>query len=184
MEILTFEQIEKANAEIRSTDVKGKSYAEVPQRVKAFRKCFPSGSITTEIVSLENGVVIMKATVLTENGRILATGTASEKENSTFINKTSFIENCETSAVGRALGFLGFGIDTSIASAEEVANDVNHQEQPQANEEINALISQVEKFQTIEELKSFWLSNEKYQKNVDLKNTVINKKNELKNGKV
>ena len=64
----------------------------------------------------------MKATCADENGSILGTGTAYEKEGSSFINKTSYIENCETSAVGRALGFAGFGIDTSIASAEEVMN--------------------------------------------------------------
>ena len=53
--------------------------------------------------------------------------TAYEKENSTFINKTSYIENCETSALGRALGIAGFGIDTSVASAEEVQNAINNQ---------------------------------------------------------
>lgn len=59
---------------------------------------------------------------------ILGTGTAYEKENSSFINKTSYIENCETSAVGRALGMAGFGIDTSVASAEEVENAMQQQE--------------------------------------------------------
>ena len=79
---------------------------------------FPNGAIETEIVSLENGVVTMRAIVKDEDGKIIATGFAYEKENSSFINKTSFIENCETSAVGRALGMCGFGIDTSIASYE------------------------------------------------------------------
>jgi hypothetical protein len=59
--------------------------------------------------------------------RILGTGMAYEKENSTFINKTSYIENCETSACGRALGMAGFGIDTSVASAEEVQNAIANQ---------------------------------------------------------
>lgn len=118
----TYEELVKANALIKTTDVKGKEYAEVPQRVKAFRSLYPGGSISTEILSLEGGICVMKATVADENGSILATGTAYEKEGSSFINKTSYIENCETSAVGRALGFAGFGIDTSIASAEEVMN--------------------------------------------------------------
>jgi hypothetical protein len=47
---------------------------------------------------------------------------AYEKENSSFINKTSALENCETSAVGRALAILGFEIKKSVASYEEVAN--------------------------------------------------------------
>lgn len=118
----TYEDLKKANALIKTTDVKGKEYAEVPQRVKAFRSLYPGGSISTEILSLDGGICVMKATVADENGSILGTGTAYEKEGSSYINKTSYIENCETSAVGRALGFAGFGIDTSIASAEEVMN--------------------------------------------------------------
>lgn len=118
----TYEDLVKANGLIKTTDVKGKEYAEVPQRVKAFRSLYPNGSITTEILSLADGICVMKATCTDENGTILGTGTAYEKEGSSYINKTSYIENCETSCVGRALGFAGFGIDASIASAEEVMN--------------------------------------------------------------
>lgn len=117
-----------ANEQIKTTDIKGKDYAEVNQRIKAFRMVYPQGSIPTEIVSIDNGVVIMKASVLTDDGRLLATGTAYEKEDSSFINKTSYIENCETSAVGRALGMAGFGIDVSVASAEEMQNAIANQE--------------------------------------------------------
>ena len=134
--MIKFEDIAKANESIKTTDIKGKDYAEVNQRIKAFRMCHPNGMITTEIVSLENGVVLMKATIQDGDGKVIGTGYASEKENSTFINKTSFIENCETSAVGRALGMCGFGIDTSVASYEEVANAVKNQgkeELPKAN---------------------------------------------------
>ena len=120
--MVTFEQIKAANDNIKTTPIKGKQYAEVTQRVKAFRTVYPNGSITTDIVSLENGIVTIKATVANEEGAIIATGYAQEKESSSYINKTSYIENCETSAVGRALGFCGFGIDTSIASYEEMAN--------------------------------------------------------------
>ena len=123
---ITYKDIEKVNKEIKTTDIKGKDYAEVPQRVTAFRKLYPQGTITTEILSIEDGICIMKATV-SNNGEILGEGTAYEKENGSFINKTSYIENCETSAVGRALGFAGFGVDVSIASAEEVINAINNQ---------------------------------------------------------
>lgn len=122
-----WEQLTEVNADIRTTDIKGKDYAEVPERIKAFRKLEPNGSITTEIVSIADGVCVIKATVLDSEGKILGTGTAYEKEGSTFINKTSYIENAETSAVGRALGFCGFGIDTSVASFEEVTNAINNQ---------------------------------------------------------
>lgn len=127
----TFEQLQKANETIKTTDIKGKAYAEVNQRIKAFRMLYPDGFIKTEIVSNENGVCIMKACVGYESeGRekILGTGTAYEKEGSSFINSTSYIENCETSAVGRALGMAGIGIDTSVASLEEVQNAIIQQE--------------------------------------------------------
>lgn len=115
----------KANAAIRTTNIKGKEYAEVNQRVKAFRTLYPEGFITTEILCREGGLCIIRATVghyTDGKSVILATGTAYEKEGSSQINRTSYIENCETSAVGRALGMAGFGIDTSIASADEMNN--------------------------------------------------------------
>ena len=117
-----------ANEQIKTTDIKGKEYAEVNQRIKAFRMVYPQGTINTQLVSNENGVCVFRASVHTEDGVLLGTGTAYEKEDSTFINKTSYIENCETSAVGRALGMAGFGIDVSVASAEEVANAIQNQE--------------------------------------------------------
>ena len=123
----TWEQLVKANSIIRTMDVKGKEYAEVNQRIKAFRSICPGGSIITEMLSNDNGMCVFKAVVSDENGMILGTGTAYEKETSSYINKTSYIENCETSAVGRALGMCGFGIDTSIASAEEVQNAILNQ---------------------------------------------------------
>ena len=121
-----------ANDTIETTDIKGKEYAEVNQRIKAFRMVYPDGIIDTSMISNENGVCIFKAQVgyyeIDGCVRWLGTGYAYEKENSSFINKTSYIENCETSAVGRALGMAGFGIDVSVASAEEVANAIANQE--------------------------------------------------------
>lgn len=124
---MKYEQIVKANESIKTTDIKGKEYAEVNQRIKAFRMVEPDGAIIPEIVKLENGTCVMKVTILDGNGKVLAVGHAYENEGSTFINKTSYIENCETSAVGRALGMCGFGIDTSVASYEEVANAMENQ---------------------------------------------------------
>lgn len=124
---MTFEDLQKANETLSTMDIKGKNYVLVNERVKAFRMLYPEGTITTEILSLENGVVTMQAKVMDAEGKLLSTGLAYEKETSSYINKTSYIENCETSAVGRALGFLGIGVDTSIASYEEVQNAVNNQ---------------------------------------------------------
>lgn len=123
---MEYKDIERVNQEMNTTDIKGKDYVEVNQRIKAFRKLYPEGTIETEMLSNENGVCVFRAKIMV-NCCILGTGTAYEKEDSSFINKTSYIENCETSAVGRALGMCGLGIDTSIASAEEVQNAINNQ---------------------------------------------------------
>lgn len=132
---MTFEDLQKANKTIATTDIKGKEYAEVNQRIKAFRQCFPEGFIKTQMLSNQDGVCVFRAEVgYYDSGIvsiILGTGTAYEKETSSYINKTSYIENCETSAVGRALGMCGFGIDTSVASYEEVSNAIKQQEAQQ-----------------------------------------------------
>lgn len=130
MKEITYEQIKAANETIKTIDIKNKSYAQVPERIKAFRMIYPTGYITTQMLSNENGVCIMQTEVgyEDENGKhTLATGMAYEKEDSSFINKTSYIENAETSSCGRALGMAGFGIDVSVASAEEVQNAINNQ---------------------------------------------------------
>lgn len=127
----TYEDIVKANESIRTTNIKGKEYAEVNQRIKAFRMVYPEGKIMTSLISCNDGVCVFKASVYGDENTPLGTGHAYEKESSSFINKTSYIENCETSAVGRALGMAGFGIDTSVCSAEELTNAINNQKSPQ-----------------------------------------------------
>lgn len=125
---MEYKYLIEINNKLKTIDVKGKNYVEVNERIKAFRELFPNGSIETNIEHLENGVVVMSCTIKDENGKVLSKAHAYEKENSTFINKTSFIENCCTSATGRALGYLGIGIDTSVASAEEVQNAIIQQD--------------------------------------------------------
>ena len=133
---ITYADIQKANETLKTTDVKGNPYIEVNQRIKAFRMVYPTGFITDEMISNENGVAVFKASVgyYAESGepRVLGTGYAYEKESSSYINKTSYVENGDTSAVGRALGMAGFGIDASVASYEEVANAINNQGEPEA----------------------------------------------------
>lgn len=130
----TYEDIRKANEEAKTSPIKDKPYIEVNERIKAFRKVYPEGFIENEMKYNDNGVCVFESKVgfYAEDGtkRILGTGTAYEKEGSTFINKTSYIENCETSSCGRALGMAGFGIDASVASFEEVSNAIKQQEAP------------------------------------------------------
>lgn len=119
----------EANKHLSTLDIKGKDYIPVNERIKAFRYIYPRGQIVTEIIGLENGICTIKASAFDEDGKLLATGHAQEKETSSFINKTSYIENCETSAVGRCLGNAGIGLDNGFASYEEVANAKKQQEE-------------------------------------------------------
>ncbi len=151
----TYGDIQEANETIKTTDIKGKDYAEVNQRIKAFRMVHPEGTIETKMISNENGVCIFRASIYSNRFTLLATGTAYEKEGSTFINKTSYIENCETSAVGRALGMAGFGIDTSIASAEEVQNAIAQQEDDKQITKANLNVLQ-SLIKTLPEAKAFY----------------------------
>lgn len=121
---VSYEQIQKANEEMTKTDIKGSDYAPVNERIKAYRKVYPTGRIHSKIEEVRDDYVRMVVEVTDEQGHLIATGTASEAltgdAKKDYINKTSMIENCETSAVGRALGFAGFGVDKAIASAEDV----------------------------------------------------------------
>lgn len=114
-------------SELKTIDIKGKPYVTVAERIKAFRENLDGWSIETNIIDLTDQKCVMQAIVRDENGVIKATGTAYEMAGSTYINKTSYIENCETSAWGRALGCLGIGVDAEIASYDEVANDILQQ---------------------------------------------------------
>ena len=126
---------------MKTTEIKGRPYVEVNERLKYFRSepKYKGFSLESEIVLLENGVITIKAIIKDETGRTIATGLAQEKESSSFINKTSFVENCETSAWGRALGNLGIGIDTSVASAEEVENAILNQKPNEENNDIDLI---------------------------------------------
>ena len=106
-------------------NIHGKEYITVNERVTEFRKLHPDWTIASEILTHDNGMIVMVTKVSDESGRVIATGHAYEREGSTNVNKTSYIENCETSAVGRALAFLGIGIVESIASADEVKGAVS-----------------------------------------------------------
>lgn len=129
------EELLKVNSELPTVNIRGKEYVMVKDRVAAFRKICPNGSIETKVLSMDNGTIIMQA-IVKDGDVILATGTAWEKESNGYINKTSYVENCETSCIGRALGFAGIGIDDSMASGEEVANAILNQGKSRITEEM------------------------------------------------
>ena len=129
---LNFQEV---NSRLKTRNIKGKPYVEVNQRVLAFREIFPQGCIVTSLVSDDGKRCLFRAEIYpiapigsSEYITPIATGYAFEERGASTVNKTSYIENCETSAVGRALGFLGIGITEAIASAEEVENAITQQE--------------------------------------------------------
>ena len=112
---------------LKTVQIKGKDYVEVNTRLKYFRQNYKDWSLESEIVNMTEHSIIIKAIVKNSDGRIIATGLAHEDKRDGYINKTSHIENCETSAWGRALGNLGIGIDSSVASYEEVNTAIQKQ---------------------------------------------------------
>jgi hypothetical protein len=114
---------------MKTVNIKGKEYVEVKERLKFFRENYKEYSLLSDIVEITENRVVIKAVIVNEQGRPIASGIAYEVQGSSFINKTSFVENCETSAWGRALGNLGIGIDTSIASIDEIRNAQSQEKQ-------------------------------------------------------
>lgn len=107
--------------------IHGKEYATVSERLSKFRKDHPDWSLLTEVVTLEPDHCCLRAVVKDVDGRELATGMAFERVNGSQINRTSHVENCETSAWGRALANLGYDPDAAVASAEEMALAIERQ---------------------------------------------------------
>ena len=114
---------------MKTINIKGKDYITVNERLIYFRSQpeFQGWQISETIVSIDDKEGIFKVTILNQKGFEIASSHAQEYRDSSYINKTSFVENGFTSALGRALGYLGIGIDTSIASANEVQNAVKNQ---------------------------------------------------------
>ena len=120
---------------LATVDIKGKPYVEVKTRVQWFRKNIENGSIETEILHFDKETIMCKTKVHV-NGALVATGMAHEEKNASNVNKTSFVECCETSSVGRALGMLGIGIATSVDTAGTVAAAIAQQEATERHDEL------------------------------------------------
>lgn len=122
----------EVNDRLTRTNIKGRQYIDVAQRIQGFWELYPQGRIVTEMVADDGKRCVFKAEAydMAEGGAgLLATGHAYEVNSGRGVNATSYIENCETSAVGRALGMLGIGSTDSIASADEVMNAQQRQAQ-------------------------------------------------------
>lgn len=140
------EQLRDINSRINTTNIKGKEYAEVNQRILAFWELFPSGRIVTECDTTETRCdCVCFVFRRDEDERPAATGHAFEIKQGA-INSTSYVENCETSAIGRALGILGIGATQAICSKEELENALalqGKQEPRRDHSELNQLTKQI-----------------------------------------
>ena len=119
-----------SNYKFKTTNIRGKQYVEVNERIKFFRQeeQYKNWSLITEFTVLDEAQCVCKASIVDADNRIISVGHAHEVQGSSNINKTSYVENCEASAIGRALAMLGIGIDTSIASANEVSDAIAKQD--------------------------------------------------------
>ncbi len=127
--------------------IHGKDYVTVQKRLELFREQFPDHQIHTEVLSCAD-LVLIKCTIKDPSGNIIATSHAEEERNSSNINKTSAVENCETSAVGRCLAFAFkdmSGSGSSIASADEVVSAMNQQNDKKLYERFSAFTSAFQK---------------------------------------
>jgi len=113
-------------------NIHGKDYKTVALRVSEFREEFSikdGWSVTADVVKDEDGIIVVKAYIKDQNDRVIATGLAEERRGTSQINRTSALENCETSAIGRALAAAGYG-GSDYASANEVENAIHQQSEP------------------------------------------------------
>ena len=141
--------------QFKTTNIKGKAYVEVSQRILYFRTApeYKGWTMNSELIAYDDQSCIVRATISNTEGVVVAVGHAQEDRTSSMINKTSYIENCESSAWGRCLGNLGIGIETSIATADEVAMAIAKQNLPaqsqvtQSQESQNPQIAPDEIFQ-------------------------------------
>lgn len=112
----------------KAISIKGKQYVLISDRVLVFNETYLNGSITTELISNpSDDLVVIKATVLPDHTtpQRIFTGYSQATWGDGMVNKTAALENCETSAVGRALGFMGIGVIDSIASVDEINKAVS-----------------------------------------------------------
>ena len=147
-------------------NIHGKEYHTVAYRVKNFREEHKGHSIITEVVSNSDKVVVMKATILNGSQIAVASGHAEEVRGGTNINKTSALENCETSAIGRALACFGL-LGTEFASADEVQHAITNKKDypkpntavsPLANKPLTAdeMIAKINEAKATPHLKNIW----------------------------
>lgn len=177
-------------------DIRGKEYSTVPLRIELFRRLLNGkdieslSSIYTR-VEVDGNKIISRAylaeeidVIFTEDGKevvhmknVKSTGTAEEDRQASSINKTSAVENGETSAIGRMLGILGVH-GGQLASFEEVKTaqeteavvQLYPETRPQLSSEVTNMLDAVKQFKTQKEVNDFLVKNVVFFDNLRSKN--------------
>lgn len=139
--------------------IHGKEYETVASRVQKFRDKYGNDmSLQTKIISIDENSVVMQAAISSKDG-IIATGHAEEKRSASTINRTSALENCETSAIGRALAAFGLA-GTEFASADEVAQAISQQGTGTKSTELTGMATDKQRETIARHLKSIGVAEE------------------------
>tara|TARA_R110000851_G_scaffold103154_1_gene219987 strand:+ start:246 stop:911 length:666 start_codon:yes stop_codon:yes gene_type:complete len=119
--LIDIEKIQQAISELNKVSVKGGGkYTMVAPRVETFRKFVGADlGIDTEVLCDNETRVVIKALIKDKSGFVVASGLAEELRGSSSVNRSAALENCETSAVGRAMASLGLH-GGEYASVEEI----------------------------------------------------------------
>ena len=112
---------------LESMSIQGKDYVLVKTRLQYLRKHYENADIKTEILHFDGDSIMCKVTLYID-GKSVSEGIAHEEKGKNSINATSFVEICQTSALGRCLGIYGIGITTSVATWDEVNSAIKQQE--------------------------------------------------------
>jgi len=124
---------------MKTVNIKGKEYVPVHERILELRNTLADYSLETEATFYPDQTMwVVKATlsIYNEHGTVrIFNGHAQEIIGDGYINKTSALENCETSAIGRAIGAFGIGIENSYASADELKKAIDREGYNETNPE-------------------------------------------------
>jgi hypothetical protein len=142
------------NLEEKAVDIHGKKYVLVADRILAFNQAYQNGSIQTELIKFDDKIVVVKAYIYPDisNPQRVFTGYSQAKWGDGYINKTSALENAETSAVGRALAMLGIGILDSVASVDEIKKAEQTEEQETDEQKKQKIKEQIKKIIKIKDI--------------------------------
>jgi len=102
------------------------NYETVADRLVRWWEEYPDGQILTSIHHYQGDVVLFRAEGYDNNGKLIATGYAEEIRGSSPVNRTSFVENGETSAIGRMIANSPLGHTGERPSRTEMMKVSNH----------------------------------------------------------